>query len=145
MVNATGEVKPLKIKQVKMVKGKHSPETKLAVVECVGETGSIKQAAKMVGVHVNTIRNWQAEDTDFRNAIAEAHTGIKDIANDTLLCVLTDPESTNRDKIQACKVLRDINIPKRSEHVNVNISGGMHELKEALLKRPDFEVLENDG
>jgi len=130
-------VKPLDIKINKADGGDVSLATKEVVVQFVSEHGSIRKAAKCTGVDERTIRKWQADDGQFRMELAGALTSIKEIANDTLLGILEDPESTKRDKIQATKVLAQINghMVQRSEQVNVNIAGGMHELKEALALR----------
>ena len=133
-------VKPLDIKVVKMDGRKHMPETLMSVIETVTETGSIREAARVVGVNMMTIRRWQLEDPDFRHALGTALTGVKDICSDTLLAIVNDEEATNRDKIQASKVLLQANghMINRSEQLTVNISGGMQELKEKMLAEGRF-------
>ena len=133
-------VKPLDIKVVKMDGRQHMPETRMSVIETVTETGSIREAAKVVGVNMMTIRRWQLEDPDFRHALGTALTGVKDICSDTLLAIVNDEEATNRDKIQASKVLLQANghMINRSEQLTVNISGGMQELKEKMLAEGRF-------
>lgn len=137
-------VQPLNIQIVERDGREVSPDVKTTIVDLVSECGSIRQAAKMSNVNEATIRRWQAQDNDFRMALASALTGIKEIANDILLNIMKNPDSTNRDRIQATKVLAQINghIVQRSEQVNVNIAGGMHELKEALEKRTRGTVLD---
>lgn len=144
-------VKPLDIKIVESDGRSLSPDAKEAVIQAVAEHGSIRKAAKCAGVNEATIRRWQAQDGDFRMNLAGALTGIKEIANDTLLSILQSDGSTNRDKIQASKVLAQINghMVSRREQVNVNVSGGMHELAEAISKQKELrtsaKVFNSDG
>ena len=96
-------------------------ERKYKAIEAILTTRTIKDAAKISGVPLRTIRKWMKDDTDFQQELCRRHDEVLQecvrssraalhLALDSLREILASRDTKPGEKIQAARVLIDADL-----------------------------------